>query len=168
MSTRRSTSTSTAGAVVVLLLGLLVWWLQGGLDGGSDRADDPGARAPSSAPSDPSSGAPSSAPSSASSSGGGTDPASGLPWVAVGSLPGEARDTLALIDAGGPFPYDEDDETFGNFEGVLPDEPRGYYREYTVETPGLDHRGARRIVTGDGGQYYWTADHYASFARIRR
>ena len=97
-----------------------------------------------------------------------TDPASGLPWVAEPDLPAEARDTLGLIDAGGPFPYDEDDRTFLNREGLLPERSGGYYREYTVETPGEDDRGARRIVTGSEGEYYWTPDHYASFERIAR
>lgn len=96
------------------------------------------------------------------------DPATGLPSVAVGDLPPEARDTLALIDRGGPYPYDQDDQTFGNREQLLPDQPDGYYREYTVETPGSDDRGARRIVRGDGGELYWTDDHYSSFSRIVR
>jgi guanyl-specific ribonuclease Sa len=80
-------------------------------------------------------------------------------------LPAEARDTLALIERGGPFPHRQDGATFGNREGRLPARPRGYYREYTVETPGLSHRGARRIVTGgDPPQDYWyTDDHYRSF-----
>ncbi len=103
-----------------------------------------------------------------SSPGGGTDPESGLRWIDEVDLPPEAWDTLQLIDDGGPFPHDEDDGTFGNFEGVLPDRDRGYYREYTVETPGLSHRGARRIVAGDDGEFYWTEDHYQSFERIRR
>lgn len=97
-----------------------------------------------------------------------TDPGSGLPVVALADLPPEAAETLAIIDEGGPFPHDEDDGVFGNFEGILPDEERGYYREYTVETPGLDHRGARRIVAGSGGERYWTDDHYSSFSRIVR
>ena len=54
------------------------------------------------------------------------------------------------------------------YEGILPDHQRGYYREYTVVTPGLSHRGAKRIVTGDGGEFYYTANHYQSFERIRR
>lgn len=104
---------------------------------------------------------------------GGIDPESGLPWIGVEELPPEAHETLELIDDGGPFPYDKDGSTFGNFEGYLPEEPRGHYREYTVESPGLNHRGPLRIVTGgeDSGQdiaYYWTADHYESFERIRR
>ena len=97
-----------------------------------------------------------------------TDPASGLPWVEKADLPAGAADTLALIDAGGPFPYDEDDRTFFNRERLLPEQSEGYYREYTVKTPGEYDRGARRIVTGGDGEYYWTSDHYASFERIAR
>jgi ribonuclease T1 len=99
----------------------------------------------------------------------GTDPASGLPLVRLADLPPEAARTVALIVAGGPFPEpDHDGGTFGNREELLPDEPYGYYREYTVPTPGLETRGARRIVAGQGGELYWTADHYRSFSRIRR
>ena len=90
----------------------------------------------------------------------------GLPVVAAASLPVEARDVLDLIDAGGPFAYDEDGATFGNYEGLLPVEPGGYYAEYTVDTPGSDDRGARRIVAGDGGERYFTDDHYASFSVV--
>jgi ribonuclease T1 len=97
-----------------------------------------------------------------------TDPVSGLPWVEVGDLPRQARETLARIRAGGPYPYPRnDDQTFLNREGLLPGRPRGYYREFTVETPGSPDRGPRRIVTGAGGERYWTDDHYTSFARIR-
>src|SRR5699024_1100150 len=99
---------------------------------------------------------------------GGVDPESGLPWIAEQDLPPQGRDTLHLIDRGGPFPYDKDGSVFGNREGLLPDADRGYYREYTVPTPGESDRGARRIVTGSQGEYYWTADHYESFSRIRR
>jgi ribonuclease T1 len=97
-----------------------------------------------------------------------TDPASGLAWIAVAALPAEGRETLELIDAGGPYPYERDGIVFQNREGILPDESRGYYREYTVPTPGSDDRGARRIVTGSGGELYYTEDHYESFRRIRR
>jgi ribonuclease T1 len=96
------------------------------------------------------------------------DPVSGLPVVAEADLPVEAVEVLADIDAGGPYAYDRDGITFGNYEGLLPDEARGFYREYTVTTPGVDHRGARRIVVGGSEYFYWTADHYESFARIRR
>ena len=97
-----------------------------------------------------------------------TDRDSGRPWVNVGDLPAEARRTLALIRAGGPYPYPRnDDQTFLNREGVLPSRPRGYYKEFTVETPGSADRGPRRIVIGAGGEKYWTDDHYRSFSRIR-
>ena len=97
-----------------------------------------------------------------------TDPASGLPVVQLAALPPEAAETVELIDAGGPFPEDEDGGTFGNREDLLPDEQMGYYAEYTVPTPGSEDRGARRIVAGDDGELYWTEDHYRSFERIVR
>ncbi|MBS0431633.1 MAG: ribonuclease [Proteobacteria bacterium] len=82
-----------------------------------------------------------------------------------GFLPPEARTTLALIARGGPFPHAQDGVVFGNYEGHLPQEPRGYYHEYTVETPGARNRGARRIITGGDPPtiYYYTDDHYRSF-----
>jgi len=98
-----------------------------------------------------------------------------IPDVAAAELPKEARDTLALIKTGGPFRYRRDGSVFGNFEKRLPVRGRGYYREYTVPTPGARGRGARRIVAGAGadddvrtsGEYYYTDDHYATFRRIR-
>jgi len=96
------------------------------------------------------------------------DAESGLPWVLEAELPVEGQATLALIDRGGPFPYDKDGSTFGNFEGLLPDHQRGYYHEYTVITPGSSDRGARRIISGGAGEFYWTQDHYRSFERIAR
>lgn len=92
--------------------------------------------------------------------------ASGLPVVALADLPAEAAETVALIDAGGPFPYAKDGATFLNRERVLPRRPRGYYREYTVVTPGSPDRGARRIVAGDAGELYYTDDHYATFREV--
>jgi len=110
--------------------------------------------------------------------------------IRVAELPQEARETLQLIRRGGPYPHDRDGVTFGNYEKLLPAAPRGHYREYTVMTPGVRHRGARRIVVGcerqraaspspppssgllrlahcrDGGEFYYTADHYRSFRRI--
>ncbi|MCC5795828.1 MAG: hypothetical protein JJU48_00705 [Methylophaga sp.] len=76
--------------------------------------------------------------------------------------------TLRLIQQGGPFPYDRDGITFQNRERLLPNKPMGYYREYTVDTPGLSHRGPRRVVTGGHPPevYYYTEDHYKSFVRI--
>lgn len=94
--------------------------------------------------------------------------ANGLATVKAADLPAEARTTLALIDKGGPYPYSRDGVVFGNFEGRLPKEKRGYYHEYTVKTPGSRDRGARRIVTGQGGEIYYTDDHYDSFRTVLR
>ncbi len=140
--------------LLVVVLGVvlaLVWWLT---QHGGDTTD-PGSRAPSDG-------------STYAGTASGVDPESGLPYVAASDLPPEAGETLDLIDAGGPFPYGRDGVVFENRERILPAEQRGYYHEYTVPTPGEDDRGARRIVTGDEGQYYWTEDHYASFERIDR
>ncbi|WP_235840601.1 ribonuclease domain-containing protein [Corynebacterium liangguodongii] len=96
----------------------------------------------------------------------------GVPLCAPGDLPPQAYDTIDLVEKGGPFPEPgEDDTHFGNYEGLLPEEPSDYYREYTVPTPGLGHRGERRIVTGGGAdgevdEWYFTADHYESFCEI--
>lgn len=92
----------------------------------------------------------------------------GLPTIRANLLPREAQETLRLIDRGGPFPYRQDGVTFQNRERLLPRQPEGYYREYTVETPGSPDRGARRIVAGEGGEFYYTDDHYDSFKRIIR
>ncbi|NBE51805.1 ribonuclease domain-containing protein [Streptomyces boluensis] len=84
--------------------------------------------------------------------------------ICLSELPNEAHETLDLIEAGGPYPYPQDGTVFQNREGLLPSQGSGYYHEYTVETPGSDDRGARRIVTGEAEQEdYYTADHYESF-----
>jgi ribonuclease T1 len=97
-------------------------------------------------------------------------PAAGVVTVQVTALPQQARETYELIRLGGPFPYDKDGTVFGNRERLLPIEKRGYYREYTVKTPGSRDRGARRIVCGGPVRIphacYYTADHYASFRKI--
>jgi ribonuclease T1 len=87
--------------------------------------------------------------------------------IRVEELPREARETLALIRQGGPFPYRKDGIVFGNRERRLPVQSNGYYREYTVPTPGARDRGARRIIAGGSGEYYYTGDHYNTFRRIR-
>lgn len=90
--------------------------------------------------------------------------------VRVVDMPRQAQETYELIRAGGPFPHDKDGTVFGNRERLLPTEKRGYYREYTVRTPGSRDRGARRIVCGGPPRVphacYYTADHYASFRKI--
>jgi ribonuclease T1 len=87
--------------------------------------------------------------------------------VAFADLPREARQTVALIRKGGPFPYAKDGAVFGNREAHLPRQKRGYYKEYTVKTPGVRSRGARRIIAGASGELYYTEDHYNRFRRIR-
>ncbi|HTT10128.1 MAG TPA: ribonuclease domain-containing protein [Burkholderiaceae bacterium] len=97
------------------------------------------------------------------------------PEVAVADLPREAGEALLLIKSGGPFPFRKDGIVFMNREHRLPQQPRGYYTEYTVRTPGRADRGARRIIAGQGstgnpatsGEYYYSDDHYETFRRIR-
>ena len=91
---------------------------------------------------------------------------SGAAEVEAGALPPEARETIALIRKGGPFPFERDGATFGNREGLLPRREPGYYREYTVRTPGARDRGARRIVAGRAGELFYTEDHYRGFRRV--
>jgi ribonuclease T1 len=91
--------------------------------------------------------------------------------VALDQLPSEAQTTLMLIKQGGPFPYAKDGVIFGNYEGALPRQRRGYYHEYTVKTPRARNRGARRIIAGgnpqSSGEYYYTDNHYQTFRRIQ-
>ncbi|MFI0258304.1 ribonuclease domain-containing protein [Streptomyces sp. NPDC017056] len=109
-------------------------------------------------------------PTSGAPSAGATAPgwAAGMATVPAGKLPEQARDTLRLIDAHGPFPYPKDGTVFGNHERQLPKQQRGYYHEYTVRTPGSKDRGARRIVTGDRHETYYTEDHYRTFKAVLR
>jgi len=93
--------------------------------------------------------------------------AAGPSIVALSSLPIQARQTVSLIQHGGPFRYPHDGVVYQNLERQLPAEPAGYYHEYTVPTPGSSDRGTRRIVTGRAGEYYYTVNHYASFVRIQ-
>lgn len=90
--------------------------------------------------------------------------------IAVSQLPVEAQQTLVLIKQGGPFPYPKDGVVFGNYEGLLPKQKRGYYHEFTVKTPLSRGRGARRLISGGANawsEFYYTDDHYASFRRIK-
>ncbi|OLF08774.1 ribonuclease N [Actinophytocola xinjiangensis] len=93
-------------------------------------------------------------------------PDSGLPVRALSELPAQAGETWRLIESDGPFPYEQDGDVFGNRERLLPEEPSDYYHEYTVDTPGSQDRGARRLVTGGDGELYYTADHYRSFVAV--
>ena len=141
--------------LALLLLGVL---LAGGYLLSALRSDDSSPR-----------GSGPAATASAGRSGSGTSPsrgADGLATVRSSDLPVQAQQVLRLIDTGGPFPYPQDGTVFGNVERLLPVHPRGWYREFTVPTPGSPDRGARRIVAGQDGTRYYTADHYESFARI--
>jgi ribonuclease T1 len=90
----------------------------------------------------------------------------GVAVISVGELPAEARNTLRAIKQGGPFAFPRDGVVFNNFERDLPEHQRGYYHEYTVITPGMNNRGIRRIISGENGEYYYTADHYQTFKLI--
>ncbi|MGO4457348.1 ribonuclease domain-containing protein [Streptomyces sp. M-16] len=119
-----------------------------------------------------------SAPPPAASAGAGTGAsaggrdvpgwARGMATVRADALPQQAREVLSLIDRGGPYAYRQDGTVFGNFEKALPKQKRGYYHEFTVRTPGERDRGARRIVTGGGGEFYYTDDHYQTFEAVLR
>lgn len=146
----RTLAPMRAGRPILLVL-LLATVVAGCIGPGSAAASDPVRPAPTSGPSLPSTS---------------KAPPAGMAVMALGALPPEAHETLALIAAGGPFPYRQDGAVFQNRERLLPDRPMGHYREYTVRTPGEDDRGARRIVTGADGERYWTDDHYDSFRWI--
>ena len=90
----------------------------------------------------------------------------GMQIIAVSALPLEGRETLHLIKRGGPFLYAREGVIFSNFEKRLPKRQRGYYREFTVKTPGIRNRGARRIVCGQPVECYYSADHYQTFRRV--
>ena len=153
-STRQAVQLVAVGLVLLVVVAayLLIRGGSAGVAGAGSAPARPGARATMT-----------TAPAT-----GAVDPVSGLRWVEESALPAQATETLALIRAGGPYPYPRnDDQVFGNREGLLPKKGSGYYREYTVVTPGSADRGERRIIVGSGGEKYYTADHYQSFRRIR-
>lgn len=145
----------------VALIGGALWLQSGSRTPHGAGSHTPSVEAPRAAQLGHARSAPSSAPQSASRSAPSAAPASAL-------LPPEAQDLLRRIAAGGPFEHRQDGSVFQNRERRLPRQPRGYYREYTVETPGERDRGARRIVTGGAPpvEYYYTDDHYRSFTRF--
>ncbi|MCK7625978.1 guanine-specific ribonuclease N1 and T1 [Streptomyces sp. RS10V-4] len=149
------TAPRRAAAVLGALLAALLLVLTGCSNGGAGKGSSSGAQRPS---------------ASATADGRGAAPpwAKGYQTVPASRLPAEARHTLKLIDAGGPFPYPKDGTVFGNYEKRLPKEPRGYYREYTVDTPGARNRGARRLISGKHHELFYTGDHYASFQAVLR
>ncbi|MFP3579821.1 ribonuclease domain-containing protein [Arthrobacter sp. efr-133-TYG-104] len=150
MNRSRSKWVAFAGLVIAVVV-LVVAMVGGG-----------SLKAPTSTPAT----APAPAPAGASVAVASVANPSSLPTINASQLPKEARQTLALIVKGGPFPYSRDGINFGNFEGVLPKKPSGFYAEYTVVTPGETDRGARRIIAGKDSAKYYTADHYQSFKFI--
>jgi ribonuclease T1 len=144
--------------LALLLLGVL---LAGGYLLSAVRSENPATSGPGSAAGTSTGAAPTAGPRPTARSS-----ADGLDTVQVADLPVEAQRVLGLIAAGGPFPYAQDGSVFGNVERLLPAHQRGWYREYTVPTPGSRDRGARRIIAGRDGARYYTADHYESFARV--
>lgn len=158
-------------AVLVLVIGIVVWLITSNRDGGTP-SNGGGQAAATSQASSSMTGTPRgrTTPPRTSAARATTtvDPDSGLRWIDASTLPPEGRATLTLISAGGPYPFPRnDDRPYYNNNRVLPQHPGGWYREYTVRTPGVSSRGARRIVEGDDGALFWTADHYDSFLRIR-
>ena len=150
------TRSRAVSALALALLAALVLWLVVGQDDGGSA---------------PSSGAASSPAPAEGARGADTRDWDDVDACADVVLPPELDPVVDDIEDGGPYAYpDRDGSTFGNREGFLPEEDRGYYREFTVETPGLSHRGAKRVVTGGGGfapeVWYYTDDHYDSFCEF--
>ncbi|GHG00708.1 MULTISPECIES: ribonuclease domain-containing protein [Amycolatopsis] len=153
MFNRRRITAALIGLLVLVLGG---WLVKDNLGGGSSSP------APSTSASAP---AKSSTPAKGGAAVPGAD--SGLPVKALSALPPQATDTWKLIEAGGPYPYPRnDDVVFENREKRLPGKKSGYYHEFTVKTPGSADRGARRLITGQAHELYYTGDHYASFVVV--
>jgi ribonuclease T1 len=146
--------------VVILLAIFALWWWQGGnQDSRTEDASPASAHAPAAQSAKLLLALPHSGQETASGTSANKSPS--LPDF----LPGEAHRTIELILRGGPFPHRQDGAVFGNREKRLPRQPHGYYREYTVRTPGERDRGARRIVAGGDPprEFWYTADHYRTF-----
>ena len=166
-----------AAQVIGLLCAAIAVWtgINVSNDSGTSTASSTSAASNAARLSTPSTSAsPSSSRASGGSSSGksGGSGGSGLPSCPLNSLPTEADEVAHDILAGGPFDHpDEDGSHFGNYQRILPRKNSNFYREYTVETPGVGHRGARRIVVGGGSDtdpdvWYYTDDHYESFCEI--
>lgn len=149
MFNRRRITAALIGLLVLVLGG---WLVKDVLSGNSS-------------PAAPATGSSASAPAKGGAAVPGAD--SGLPVKALSALPPQAADTWKLIQQGGPYPYPRnDDVVFDNREKRLPGKKSGYYHEYTVKTPGSPDRGARRLITGQAHELYYTGDHYASFVVV--
>ncbi|MGW3072448.1 MULTISPECIES: ribonuclease [unclassified Kitasatospora] len=174
MTNRRNPLVVVAVLILAVLAG--VGYLLTDKGSGHPRAAASSTAAATAGPSTSGSSAPKpSAPKPTPPPGGASAPAPAGTWVPTDAaladvcrskLPSQAVDTLTLIAKGGPYPYNRDGIVFENRESRLPKKAGGYYHEYTVVTPGSDDRGTRRVVTGDAGEQYWSADHYATFLEI--
>ncbi|WP_316521288.1 ribonuclease [Kitasatospora brasiliensis] len=156
--------------VAVLILAVLAgagYLLTGGKGSGHSTAAASASASGTSAPK-PAAPKPTPPPGGATSApaGGWVPSDASLDDVCRSKLPSQAVDTLTLIAKGGPYPYNRDGIVFENRESRLPKKGNGYYHEFTVVTPGSNDRGTRRVVTGDAGEQYWSADHYATFQEI--
>ncbi len=157
MFNRRRITAALIGLIVLVLAG---WFVKDGISGDDTK------NAPAPASSSASS-APSGQAAASRVKGKVAGEESGLPVKPLTALPAQATDTWRLIKAGGPYPYPRNDDVlFQNREKVLPAKDSGYYREYTVKTPGSPDRGAKRLVTGSGKELYYTEDHYKSFVVV--
>ena len=152
MNRSRSKLVAFAGLVIAVVV-LVVAMVGGGSLSSQTTTPEPGSATTSPTTASTAASKPAANPSS-------------LPAINASQLPKEARQTLALIAKGGPYPYDRDGVNFGNFEGLLPKKSGGFYKEYTVPTPGESDRGARRIIVGKDSAKYYTPDHYESFKFI--
>lgn len=167
MVNRRRITAALIGLLVLVLGGWLVKDVVNDASPSSSPAPSSSSRVTGgSASSDPASSGPaSSSPVKGGAALPGAD--SGLPVKPLSGLPAQVADTWKLIEAGGPYPYPRnDDVVFENREKRLPRKQSGYYHEYTVKTPGSADRGARRLITGQAHELYYTGDHYSSFAVV--
>ncbi len=163
---RMTRSKSPLVVVAVLILAVLagVGYLLAGKGGSSHPKAAASATTAAPKPSAPKPSPPSGATPAPAGTWAPADPA--LADVCRTKLPSQAQDTLGLIAKGGPYPYNRDGIVFENRESRLPRKADGYYHEFTVVTPGSNDRGTRRVVTGNSGEQYWSADHYATFQEI--
>lgn len=159
--TRKTRATLTVVLGLAVVLGYVVWQVA--------RSAAPATSAQASATTTRTTSTSTAAKGTRTATGQSVDPETKLPWIDAAELPSQGRQVLALIDKGGPYPYSQDGGTFNNAERLLPIKAKGFYTEYTVKLPSSSDRGPVRIIMGGTGQwFFWTDDHYASFARIRR
>ncbi|MDH6574846.1 ribonuclease domain-containing protein [Kitasatospora sp. MAP5-34] len=167
--TSRNRLIAVVAVVLCAIAAVVAFGLLGGTKSSSTKPSSTKSTSHAAGPATMSAGKPGSTvkPSApARPSGAGAPAHPGIADVCRSKLPSQARDTLALVDKGGPYPYRTDGIVFENRENRLPKQSTGYYHEFTVVTPGSGDRGTRRVVTGTAGEEYWTGDHYSTFQAI--